>query len=203
MTEQDYEKLLNIKTAGEQKLFNKSVHYNRYEPTSYTGLELLCEHYQFTPADHIVDFGCGKGRLAFYLHHFFAATVTGIEMDPFFCQEALANRAAYAKKYPKKADNIHFLQCLGEQYAVAPTANIFYFFNPFSEQIFMKVMGNILTSLEQQARPADVILYYPSPEYIYFLEHLSPFTQVAEIKIPHAAKHDPRCTFLVYRLDPR
>ena len=35
MDEQAYEKILNIKTTGEQKIFNKDYHYNRYEATSY------------------------------------------------------------------------------------------------------------------------------------------------------------------------
>lgn len=30
MDEQYYEKLFNIKTSGEQKIFNDSLHYNRY-----------------------------------------------------------------------------------------------------------------------------------------------------------------------------
>ena len=45
MKEQDYEKLLNIKTAGEQKIFNESLHYNRYEPTAYSVLKILSEQY--------------------------------------------------------------------------------------------------------------------------------------------------------------
>jgi hypothetical protein len=33
MNEQYYDALLNIKTTGEQKGFNDSFHYHRYEPT--------------------------------------------------------------------------------------------------------------------------------------------------------------------------
>ena len=41
MAEQAYEKILNIKTTGEQKTFNKDYHYNRYEATSYNVLTTL------------------------------------------------------------------------------------------------------------------------------------------------------------------
>ncbi|MEQ8154354.1 MAG: SAM-dependent methyltransferase, partial [Clostridiaceae bacterium] len=78
MDEQSYEKQLNIKTSGEQKIFNESIHYNRYEPTSYSALEILSEQYEFTADDSVVDFGCGKGRLNFYINHFFGSAVTGI-----------------------------------------------------------------------------------------------------------------------------
>lgn len=81
MDEQYFEKLLNIKTCGEQKIFNESLHYNRYEATSYFALETLFKEYKLNKLDSIVDFGCGKGSLNFYINYFFNATVTGIEID--------------------------------------------------------------------------------------------------------------------------
>ena len=75
MKEQYFEKLLNIKTSGEQKIFNESLHYNRYEPTSYDVLEAMCSQYEFSKEDSLIDFGCGKGRLNFYLNYFTDASV--------------------------------------------------------------------------------------------------------------------------------
>ena len=46
MDEQAYEKILNIKTTGEQKIFNKDYHYNRYEATSYNVLTTLLHNYK-------------------------------------------------------------------------------------------------------------------------------------------------------------
>lgn len=71
MDEQAYEKILNIKTTGEQKIFNKDYHYNRYEATSYNVLTTLLQNVnKFKPTDTIVDFGCGKGRLNFYFNYY-------------------------------------------------------------------------------------------------------------------------------------
>ena len=53
MDEQAYEKILNIKTTGEQKIFNKDHHYNRYEATSYNVLTTLLHNYKFKPTDTI------------------------------------------------------------------------------------------------------------------------------------------------------
>jgi SAM-dependent methyltransferase len=201
MDEQYYEKLFHIKTSGDQKIFNQSAHYNRYEATAYSVLELLSKQYPFTAEDHIVDFGCGKGRLNFYLNYFFDSTVTGIEMNPFFYQQALDNRRDYLKKHKRKADKVTFLNCLAEDYPINLSANKFYFFNPFSVQIFIKVIGNMLISAEDRGRTIDIILYYPSYDYRYFLDNNTPFTRVKEIKLPHLYEHDPRQTFFVYRLD--
>jgi SAM-dependent methyltransferase len=198
MDEQYYEKLLNIKTSGEQKIFNESLHYNRYEPTSYSVLEILSKQYNFTAEDNIVDFGCGKGRLNFYINHFFDSTVTGIEMSSFFYKQAIDNKRDYLKKHKKKINEINFLNCFAEEYNINPSDNKFYFFNPFSIQIFIKVIGNILISVEGYERTVDIILYYPSYDYIYFLENNTPFVLLNEIKLPD---NDSRHSFLVYRLD--
>ncbi|GMA98120.1 methyltransferase [Pelosinus sp. IPA-1] len=198
MDEQYYEKLLNIKTSGEQKIFNDSFHYNRYEPTSYSVLEILSKQYNFTAEDTIVDFGCGKGRLNFYINHFFDSTVTGIEMSSFFYKQAIDNKRDYLKKHKKKINEIKFLNCFAEEYKINPSDNKFYFFNPFSIQIFIKVIGNILISVEGYERTIDIILYYPSYDYIYFLENNTPFVLLNEITLPD---NDPRHSFLVYRLD--
>lgn len=201
MEEQYYEKLLNIKTSGEQKIFYQSLHYNRYEPTAYSALKTFSDQYDFTAEDSIIDFGSGKGRLNFYINHFFDSKVTGIEMNPFFYKESIDNKKDYLKKHKKKDDKINFLNCLAEEYAINPSDNKFYFFNPFSIHIFIKIIENILISVEDHKRPVDVILYYSSEEYIYFLEDNTPFTLVNEIKLPYLYDKNPRESFLVYRLD--
>ena len=201
MDEQYYEKLLNIKTSGEQKIFNESMHYNRYEPTAYSALEILSKEYAFTAEDNIVDFGCGKGRLNFYINHFFNSTITGIEMNAFFYKEAIENKRNYLKKHKNKKININFLNCFAEEYTISQHDNKFYFFNPFSIQIFIKIIRNILISMEEYERKIDLILYYPSDDYIYFLENNTGFVLWDEIKLPYFYDNDPRQSFLVYRLD--
>lgn len=201
MKEYYYDKLLGIKTRGDQKGFNKSTHYHRYEPTPYNALEELFNHYQLKSSDQIVDFGCGKGRLNFFIHHLFNATVIGIEMNEDFYQEAMINHSNYLKKTNKSKDKVHFLCCFAEEYQIAPLDNRFYFFNPFSIQIFMKVINNILLSLEKTEREIELILYYPSEDYIYFLENHTSFELKGEIILPHVYEQNPNERFLIYRLE--
>lgn len=92
MNEQYYEKLLNIKTTGEQRWDKKNIHYHPYEPTLYKALEVLFDDYGLEKNDHIVDFGCGKGRLNFYINYLYNSYVTGIEMNEMFYYEALENK---------------------------------------------------------------------------------------------------------------
>ncbi|SHJ82052.1 hypothetical protein SAMN02745163_02615 [Clostridium cavendishii DSM 21758] len=200
MREQYYEKLLNIKTLEEQKVFYQSLHYSTYEPTPYSALEILCEQYNFTAEDSIIDFGCGKGRFNFYINHFFDSTVKGIEMNTFFYKESIDNKRNYLKKHKKINDKINFLDCFAEEYNISPSDNKFYFFNPFSIHIFIKVIENILNSVKEYKRTVDIILYYPSEEYIYFLNDNTPFVLFTEIKLPYLYDKNPRESFLIYRL---
>lgn len=200
MKEQDYEKLLNIKTSGEQKVFNESLHYNRYEPTSYDVLKALCDNDEFNEEDSLIDFGCGKGRLNFYINYFYDTKVTGIEMNNFFFEECLSNKKSYLSNSKSKEDKIQFLNCFAERYKIQKNDNKFYFFNPFSEQIFIKVVGNILDSLLEYERQVNIILYYPSEDYLYYLDNYTIFSLKQEIKIPKKYDKDPREKIVIYEL---
>ena len=78
--------------------------------------------------------------------------------------------------------------------------NFHYFFNPFSVQIFIKVVTNIIYSVVDEYRPVDLILYYPSEDYIYYLENYTMFHLVKEIKLNEHYEQDNRERILVYRL---
>lgn len=200
MDEKYYDAVLNIKTVGEQKGFYKSLHYHRYEPTPYFALEQLFNKYELKSSDRIVDFGCGKGRLNFYIHHFYHASVVGIEMNETFYQEAIENRDSYLKKSKTSKDKIHFHCCLAQEYEIDPLDNRFYFFNPFSVQVFMNVINNILLSVEKAEREVELVLYYPSEDYIYFLDSQTSFELKEEVILPGLYERNSNERFLIYRL---
>ncbi|WP_242225072.1 cyclopropane-fatty-acyl-phospholipid synthase family protein [Bacillus cereus group sp. BfR-BA-01380] len=200
MNEQYYDAVLNIKTVGEQKEFYKSLHYHRYEPTPYRALETLFTQYDLKSSDRVVDFGCGKGRLNFYIHHACGASAVGIEMNEAFYKEAMENRERYVRKTRNSKDKIQFQCCLAQEYEIDPRDNKFYFFNPFSVQVFMNVINNILFSVEQVEREVELILYYPSEDYIYFLDNQTSFELKEEVILPGLYERNSNERFLMYRL---
>jgi len=200
MKEKYYDELLNIKTVGEQEGFNQSFHYHRYEPTPYSDLEKLFKQYKLKSNDCVVDFGCGKGRLNFFINYLFDASVVGIEMNEEFYQDAIENRELYIKKTGRSIENIQFHCCLAEEYKITPLDNRFYFFNPFSIQIFMNVIKNILISVENYERKIELILYYGSEDYIYFLENQTAFELKEEIILEGKYEQNSRERFLIYHL---
>lgn len=199
MTEQYYEKLLNIKTAGKQNLDEATLYYNRYEPTRYEDLKKLFEEYKIKSSDDIVDFGCGKGRLNFYLNYFYKCNVTGIEMNNYLYKQCLNNKKSYLKNYNENGEKIEFVCTLAEKYPIKEKQNKFYFFNPFSIEIFMKVIDNIIDSVYENNREVEIILLYPSDDYIFFLENYTLFTLEKEVRLENF-KNDVRDRFMVYKL---
>ncbi|WP_445489985.1 methyltransferase domain-containing protein [Niallia sp. 03133] len=197
MDDKYYEGLLHIQTQEEQRGFNKSFQYHRYEPTPYHYLTRLFDQYEIKKNDRIVDFGCGKGRLNFFLHYFFQATVIGVEFNVVFYYEALKNRDSYCKKRKSGKEKIHFHLCKAEDYAIHPLDSHFYFFNPFSFPIFVKVINNILHSIDENKRRIEVILYYASTDYQYYLDNHASFRKKA-VYLLEEHPQDEYEKFLIY-----
>jgi SAM-dependent methyltransferase len=195
-----FDELLNIRTAGVQKGYIRSVHYHPYEPTPYSALEKLFKQYELKSSDRVVDFGCGKGRLIFYIHYLFQATVVGIEMNEALFQEAVENRKSYLLMNKNSEDKVRFHCCVAEKYPIDRLDNRFYFFNPFTIQIFRKIINNILRSVEMSVRDIELVLYYPSKDYIYFLENDTSFELKVEVRLPDLYENNPNERFLIYRL---
>lgn len=200
MKESKYEELLNINTCGEQLWSEKIKHYHPYQATSYEALEKLFEKYQTNEEDYVVDFGCGKGRLNFYINYFFKASVTGVEMDKGYYEECIINKERYINKNNRKSDKINFECCFAQDYKIKAYENKFYFFNPFSVQIFRRIIDNILESYYENERKIELILYYPSDDYIYYIDNCTPFLLKDEVRLDYLYDSDSQERFLIYEL---
>lgn len=193
MTDQE----LNIQTEEIQNDGGDTFHRHRYEPTPYEVLEELFSHYMPTERDVIVDYGCGLGRLNFYIEKCFSLVSTGVECSEIYFQRAIENQ----KHYSGKKDNITFVHCAAEDYVVSARETVFYFFNPFSVDIFRRVINRILLSWQEAPRTLTLILYYPEDETIFYLENHTSFHLFDEIAAGEQVRSDRRERFCLYRLD--
>jgi hypothetical protein len=87
-----------------------------------------------------------------------------VEFNPRIYEQALANMETGAS-----AGRVSFVWENAELYTVEPEADRFYFFNPFSVEVFQKVMGQIRDSWYENPRQMILFFYYPSDEYISYL----------------------------------
>ena len=160
-SENKWDKLLQIKTTGRDALGADEYHHP-YEPTPYSVLERLADSGLIGKDDVVLDYGCGKGRVGFFLSYQTKAKTVGIEYDERIYARALENRITARTK----AD---FLLTRAEEYEVPSEVNRCYFFNPFSVEILHKVMARIIESWYDNPRELFLFFYYPADEYISYL----------------------------------
>lgn len=199
MNEKERDRQLGIKTIGIREWLTDSIHHNRYEATPYQALDELFQQYSFDKTDVVIDFGCGKGRLPFYIHHHFGNEVAGVEVSEALYADALQNLVHYSRKKTQSKNTIRFECLLAEKYIVQKKDTVFYFFNPFSSVIFMQVLHNIIASYEEHQRQIDIILFYPTEDYLYFLENATPFYLLQEIPLAQLHKKNANERFVIFR----
>lgn len=188
---------LGIQTEEIQEDRADTYHRHRYEPTPYEVLEELFSYYTPEEKDVIVDYGCGLGRLNFYIENRYSLSSTGVEYSYEYYRRALEN----LDSYKGKRDNITFIHCAAEDYVVSQKDTVFYFFNPFSLDIFRRVINQILISWQEFPRTLTLILYYPEDDTIFYLENHTSFQLIDEIAASEQIASDRRERFCLYRLE--
>ena len=158
-----WDKRLQIQTIGRDDTNSDQYRYP-YEPTPYSVLERLAASGLICHEDVVLDYGCGKGRVDFFLSYRTKAKTIGIEYDDTIFAGALENQKS-ATTNAKAA----FVLTRAEDYEVPPDVNRCYFFNPFSVEILHKVIARILDSYYENPRELLLFFYYPSDEYISYL----------------------------------
>ena len=158
-----WDQRLQIKTTGRDDSSADQYRYP-YEPTPYTVLERLVNSGLIREGDVVLDYGCGKGRVDFFLSHQTKADTIGVEYDERIYRSAMENRQTAALYL--KTD---FALARAEAYEVPQAVNRCYFFNPFSLGILRKVMARILESYYENPREVLLFFYYPSEEYLSYL----------------------------------
>ena len=194
MTEQEkiWDKRLQINTIGRDDLHADQYHHP-YEPTPYSVLERLANSGLIGKDDVVLDYGCGKGRVGFFLSDQTKARTIGIEYDDRIYGSALENQAA-AKVKP------NFVLTRAEEYKVPTEVTRCYFFNPFSAEILRKVMARILESYYENPRELFLFFYYPADEYISYLMTVDMLEFYDEIECDDLFAGDARERILIFQL---
>lgn len=184
---------LRINTIGRDETGADQYHHP-YEPTPYCVLERLADNGLVGRDDVVLDYGCGKGRVGFFLSHRAKAKTIGIEYDERIYAGALENQ----KSAKAKAD---FVLTKAEAYEIPEEVNRCYFFNPFSVEILRKVMARIIESYYEHPREIYLFFYYPSDEFITYLMTVDELDFYDEIECDDLfAGQDSRERIMIFQL---
>ena len=193
--EHNWDKLLQIRTMGRDET-NADEYHHPYEPTPYCVLERLAESGFFGGEDVVLDYGCGKGRVGFFLSHRAKAKTIGIEYDERIYKGAMENRKTTVSRI--KPD---FILTRAEEYQVPAEVNRCYFFNPFTVEILHKVLARICDSWYENPREIFLFFYYPADEYISHLMTVDELEFYDEIECDDLFPgSDPRERILIFQL---
>ncbi len=166
--EKKYEKQLGINThsivnlseltlAGEESDQN-----HHYQGASYF---ILFSIFQKLPPEirsfPLIDYGCGKGRALFVAEQCGFTDLIGVDIAKELIDQANENKTVYHKK--NSSSQITFLFEDATKYIIPENAHVFYFFNPFGENILELVIQNIKESVKQH--PRKIYCIYLNPKY--------------------------------------
>ncbi|MBQ7915559.1 MAG: methyltransferase domain-containing protein [Firmicutes bacterium] len=195
MTAEQWDEKLKIHTIGRLDAHADEYHYP-YEPTPYCVLERLAESGYIQSEDVVIDYGCGKGRVGFFLAQEVGCRIIGVEYNPEIYAQAIANWEMYRKKAQTE-----FVCANGESYKITE-GNCFYFFNPFSIEIFKGVMGRIMESYYENPRPMQLFFYYPNDEYLSYLMRSRELSFVDEVNCQDLFEgNNERETILIFEIE--
>ena len=161
MTEAQWDAKLHIQTCGRDAARADAYRYP-YEPTPYSVLERLADSGFLDENNLLIDYGCGKGRVGFFLNHKLGCQCCGIEYDERIYTQSMENLNTFG------GERVSFHCTHAEDFEVEE-ADAFYFFNPFSVEILRAVLGQILESYYADPREMRLFFYYPSDEYVAYL----------------------------------
>lgn len=161
--EERWDKILKIKTTGRDDS-QADQYYYPYEPTPYSVLERLANTGLIRKGNTLLDYGCGKGRVDYFLSYQTRCRAIGIEYDERIYEKAIEN-----KKCAVSGMRVEMQQANAEHFLIPKEVDCIYFFNPFSLEILQKVIYRILDSYYDSQRKIRLFFYYPSDEYISYL----------------------------------
>jgi len=194
MNETQWDKKLKIHTIGRDESRADRFHYP-YEPTPYCVLERLAKSGFISRSSCLVDYGCGKGRVGFFLAAQTGCKAIGVEYDERIFQQAQNNLQSCTV-----GKNIQLL-CIDAAQFIPEKADCFYFFNPFSVEILAPVLQNIKQTWYEAPRKMYLFFYYPNDDYRALLEEDDFLSCVEEIDCRDLFDGtDRRETILVYEL---
>lgn len=158
-----WDKLLKIRTTGRDDSKADKYRYP-YEPTPYSVLERLANSGLIRKNNTLIDYGCGKGRVDYFMAYQTKCKSIGIEYDERIYEKAMTN-----KETAVSSNKVIIELANAEKFEVLESVDKIYFFNPFSVEILQKVIAQILDSYYENIRTIQLFFYYPSDEYISYL----------------------------------
>ena len=201
-----FDRKFGTNTAGTISLIDldidsKNLKYGIwYEPTSARILSHILSNLPSTVGlryeDYVyIDYGSGKGRTLLLASDYPFAEIIGIEFSRELCCVAQENILHYRSE-GQKFNKIRSECVDAEDYRLTSKYSVCFFYNPFTEPVLLKVLGNIKASLkEMQGR---VVVVYLNPIHAKVFDECGLFENKTRINLPFDFGKDRQSQCLIY-----
>jgi len=156
---------------------------NWYAPTATTSFFRMLRQIKVDFSKFVfIDFGCGKGKALLLASQLPFKEIIGIELWSEMISVAEENLKSYTGNRKCKTFQLHYMDA--SEFPIPSDPGIFYFFDPFREEVMQKVLENIRQSLA--AAPREIYIIYCEPERPDLLDRsgfLTPIKQTARYSI--------------------
>lgn len=157
----EMESLDYLRVKGKNK-----KHGSFYQASAYSLLEKAFEFLlQQGVTGAVVDFGSGKGRILIVAAHYGFKVIRGIEFAPELCSIARKNIENTLRRHRSVETSIYCLDAV--DYEVQPNDESFFFFNPFTQEVMIRVLRNLLQSVKNHPRTIYVVYLNPVCEELF------------------------------------
>lgn len=130
-------------------------------PTPYFILEELFSYLDFANDSHLLDVGCGTGRvLAYFAETGLAGRVTGIELDP--------EIARFTQSWAEPFSNISVMQASALDIPLEPYTH-FYLFNPFDTNVLVQFLTKIEAEFAGTCRSITLVHMSDNGETYFYV----------------------------------
>ncbi|MGN6542574.1 MAG: class I SAM-dependent methyltransferase [Ginsengibacter sp.] len=158
---------VKIDNLQHQKIKSENLkHASIYQASNYYLIERAFEFLKNEHVNnHLVDFGCGKGRIMVVAAYYGFKKITGIDFSQLLCNEAEENIQKIKPLFP--STDFEIICDDAVNYSIKDDDTIFFFFNPFDEVVMLQVVKNILASLKNDERKIYVVYVNPLHKEIF------------------------------------
>lgn len=177
-------------------------HGEMYQPTLALPLARLFQALQLPSGTVFVDLGCGKARVLLVASKAGLQTARGVEFSPELCRIARRNCLVFAQK-THVATTFEIIEGDVVNYVIRPDETVFFLYNPFDDQILIRVLANIRAS--QRARPRPVWIIYRNAVHSAIIDNTPGFVKLQTylfwgldfvVYQSHDALHEPAASLV-------
>jgi tRNA G46 methylase TrmB len=195
--DRDFDRRYKVNTCGDTPLHQLGIAQQDlergnglYRPVSEELFQEAMSLLNIDPSEfHFIDYGSGKGKVLLMASHLPFRNVIGIEFSPVLHEAAVANLRTF-QSTDRRCHEINTMCGDAIEYCPPAGSLVCFFFNPFSPEVWVKVLEKLQSSWEAEPRPLYVV--YTNQRTV---EELGAVLSDCDFLEPHAL----RKRVLVYR----